>query len=267
MKVISLFSCAVLLSLSALGQKVEPIHALLLTGGCCHDYGEQKKILTEGISARANVVWTILYEGGSSKGGVIRDHHMSIYEKPDWSKGYDIVVHNECFGDVTNSDFVNHIAEGHNGVPAVVIHCSIHTYRKASTDEWRKVLGVSSYAHEGARRFDVINLATNNPIMKDFPAIWHDPAPDELYQIKKVWPTCTPLAKGIGKTGTEHPCVWINTYHNTRVFGTTLGHSDTTMSSDTYLDLLTRGLLWACNKLDENGQPKPGYGPVAAAAK
>src|ERR1700689_4759998 len=75
----------------------KPIHALLLTGGCCHDYEAQQKILTEGISARANVTWTILYEGGSSKGGVIRDHRMSIYEKPDWTKGYDIVVHNECF--------------------------------------------------------------------------------------------------------------------------------------------------------------------------
>jgi len=25
------------------------------------------------------------------------------------------------------------------------------------------------------------------------------------------------------------------------------------------LGLVTRGLLWACDKLDENGQPKPGY--------
>ena len=41
----------------------EPIHALLITGGCCHDYGAQLKILTEGISARANVIWDIHYEG------------------------------------------------------------------------------------------------------------------------------------------------------------------------------------------------------------
>jgi hypothetical protein len=47
---------------------VEPIHALLIAGGCCHDYEAQKTILTEGISARANVTWDILFEGGSSKG-------------------------------------------------------------------------------------------------------------------------------------------------------------------------------------------------------
>ena len=33
----------------------KPIRALLVAGGCCHDYKHQKDILTEGISARANV--------------------------------------------------------------------------------------------------------------------------------------------------------------------------------------------------------------------
>src|SRR2546423_1352143 len=42
----------------------EPIKALMITGGCCHDYEQQKKILSEGISARANVTWTIIHEGG-----------------------------------------------------------------------------------------------------------------------------------------------------------------------------------------------------------
>ena len=239
----------------------EPIHALLITGGCCHDYGAQQKILTEGISARANVVWTILYEGGSSKGGVIRDHRMSVYEKPDWAKGYDVVVHNECFGDVTNVDFVNHIAKGHfDGVPAVVIHCTIHTYRKAATDEWRKCLGVSSYDHEKARRFKVININPDHPVMKGFPETWNDPSKDELYRIMKLWPDCVPLAKAFGVTNTENCCVWVNTYGKARVFGTTLGHDDITMGSDTYLDLVTRGLLWACNKLDKDGKPEEGYG-------
>jgi hypothetical protein len=34
------------------------------------------------------------------------------------------------------------------------------------------------------------------------------------------------------------------------------------VESDVYLDLVTRGLLWACNKLDDDGKPKPGYGPA-----
>src|SRR3954453_16248582 len=70
----------------------KPIRALLLAGGCCHDYSKQKTILSEGISARANVEWTIVHEGDGST-----SHRLSIYEKPDWSKGYDVVVHDECF--------------------------------------------------------------------------------------------------------------------------------------------------------------------------
>ena len=40
----------------------KPIRALLVIGGCCHDYAMQKDLLTKGISARANVVWTIAYD-------------------------------------------------------------------------------------------------------------------------------------------------------------------------------------------------------------
>jgi type 1 glutamine amidotransferase len=247
----------------------KPIHALLIAGGCCHDYVAQTNLLTKGISARANVTWDILFEGGSSRGGVIRDHQMSIYEKPNWAEGYDVVVHDECFGDQTNADFINHIAKAHfDGVPAVVIHCSIHSYRKSSTDEWRKLLGVSSFYHDAARKFQVENLQPDNPIMKGFPAIWQDPAPDELYRMKKVWPNCVPLARTIATNMTPNTtCVWINTYGKARVFGTTLGHGNTTVSNPTYLDLVTRGLLWACNKLDADGNPAPGYGPAPGDRK
>ncbi len=62
---------------------VKPIHALLITGGCCHDYVRQKQILTKGISARANVQWKIFYENGDTK------TEMGIYSNPDFAKGFD----------------------------------------------------------------------------------------------------------------------------------------------------------------------------------
>jgi type 1 glutamine amidotransferase len=241
-------------------QSAEPLKALLITGGGSHDYEHQKKILTEGISARANVVWTIVDEGESDKD--VKTHEVSIYNHPDWSKGYDIIVHDECFGQVTNADFVEKIAKGHaDGVPAVVLHCSIHAYRFAKTDEWRQVLGVSSFRHQAARPFKVVNLKPEHPVMKGFPAEWQD-YPDELYEIVKLWPECTPLGKGLGTNHSESPVIWVNTYHDARVFGTTIGHSNKTVGDPVYLDLVTRGLLWACGKLDDDGKPKPGYGPT-----
>src|SRR4051794_11285103 len=70
----------------------KPIRALMVTGGCCHDYEAQKKILSEGIGARANVEWTIVHEGKE------RTDRVSIYARPDWADGFDVVVHNECYG-------------------------------------------------------------------------------------------------------------------------------------------------------------------------
>src|SRR5437870_859766 len=98
-----------LLFLTLTAHSAPPLQALLITGGCCHDYQAQKKILTEGISARANVTWTILHEGDSNG----KEHEFSIYQKPDWTKGFDVIVHNECSGQVTNAAFVEHIAKGH----------------------------------------------------------------------------------------------------------------------------------------------------------
>jgi type 1 glutamine amidotransferase len=250
-----LFFC--FLGLPLLSPAADPLRALLITGGCCHDYPAQQKILTEGISARANVSWTTVHEGdGDAK------TKFSIYEKPDWTKGFDVIVHNECSGQVTNADWVERIAFAHsNGVPAVVIHCSIHSYRYSSTDEWRKLLGVSSYRHQPGRPFEVVTVKPDHPVMKGFPARWQDGV-DELYEIKKVWPDCTPLAESLtpNQETDRHPSIWVNTYGKARVFGTTLGHGNATMERPEYLDLVARGLLWSCDKLDTDGKPKTGYG-------
>jgi type 1 glutamine amidotransferase len=234
-----------------------PIKALLVTGGCCHDYASQKKILSAGISARANVVWTIFHEGDD------REHKAGIYTNRDWAKGFDVIVHNECFGFVKDDAFVENIAAAHHaGVPAVMLHCSTHSYRMATTDEWRKCLGISSYSHEKRRDLTVKNLLPGHPVMKGFPEVWPD-AQDELYKNEKLWPDAIPLAQSFGEeTKKDHVVIWLNTHGKGRVFVTTLGHGNETMQSDVYLDLVTRGLLWACGRLDDEGRPKAGFGPA-----
>ena len=253
---ISSFVIGALFCISA--SAVEPLRALLITGGCCHDYDAQKKTLTEGISARANVVWTVAHEGESGD----KEHKFSVYEKPDWTKGYDVIVHNECSGKVADVPFIEKLVHAQtNGIGVVMIHCSIHSYREAQTDEWRKLLGVSSYRHQAKRAFDVVSVKPEHPILKTWPTTFNDPE-DELYEIVKVWPNCVPLAKSVTpkKPDDQHVSIWVNTFGKSRVFGTTLGHLDATMKTDVYLDLITRGLLWSCNKLDEKGNAKSGTG-------
>jgi hypothetical protein len=247
--------------LAATAADTKALKVLMVTGGCCHDYENQKIILSHGISARANVEFTIVHEEGP-EGKKDKDHKISIYENADWAKGYAAVLHNECFGAVTDVAFVERIAKPHHdGLPAVVLHCSTHSYRMAGTDEWRKVIGQKSLSHEKNRDLHVINLKPEHPVMKGFPKEWLDKA-DELYKNEILYENFVPLAKAYGEdTKKDHNLVWVNTYGKGKIFGTTMGHNNSTMSDPVYLDLVTRGLLWACGKLEDSGQPKAGYGP------
>jgi type 1 glutamine amidotransferase len=95
--------------------------------------------------------------------------------------------------------------------------------------------------------------------MKGFPAEWLD-AKDELYKNEKLWENFVPLAKAYGEdTKKDHALVWVNTYGKAKVFGTTMGHNNSTMEAPVFLDLVARGLLWACDKLDAEGKPVAGY--------
>ena len=241
-------------------KKEEPpaLKALLVTGGCCHDYNRQKVIIPGGVSQRAKVDWTIVHEGGTS-----RNHKVSIYSEKDWTAGYDVIVHNECFGGVKDDAFVEALAKAHETTPAVVLHCSMHSYRAApkGAEEWRRFLGVTSRNHGRHAPIKMKNLKPDHPVMKGFPAEWTTPK-GELYRIEKVWDTATPLAEGTSGPNENHICVWVNQYgeKKSRVFGTTIGHHNETMLEPTYLDLVTRGLLWAAGKLGDGGKPLPGYG-------
>lgn len=238
---------AVFLSYSSLigAQNNQPIRALLVTGGCCHDYARQKTVLTEGISARANVVWSIVHEGDGST-----DHKLSVYEDPDWAKHFDVVVHDECFADVKDAAFVRNILKPHrSGLPAVNLHCAMHCYRVDFDHfkEWFEFTGIDSRSHGAQLPITLSYTATNEAILKGL-GDWVT-GPEELYNNFEIWKTVTPLIRG--QQGNDKSLVaWNNNYRGTRVFSTTLGHNTTTVSDPRYLDLVTRGLLWAVNKLD-----------------
>ncbi len=257
---LSILSLVCLFAFNVSAEDVKPLKVLMVTGGCCHDYENQKLILSEGISSRANVEFTIVHEEGPGGKGD-KTHKISIYEKGNWAEGFDVILHNECFGAVTDVAFVDGIAKAHfNGVPAVMLHCSTHSYRMAKTDEWRKCVGQTSMSHEKNRDLKVENIAAAHPVMQGFPKEWLN-AKDELYKNEKLWDRFVPLAKAFGEeTQKDHNVIWVNEYGTAKVFGTTLGHGNATMQDPVYLDLVARGLLWTCGKLDAEGKPQPGYG-------
>jgi type 1 glutamine amidotransferase len=238
-----LFTLLALAASSALAAPA-PLRALLITGGCCHDYELQAKALTEGSAKFGAFTWTVVNAGGKGTRGQI-----PLYDNPDWAKPYDVVVHNECFADTTDAAYIRKITAAHKaGTPAIVIHCAMHSYRAATIDDWREFLGVTSRRHDHQSRYPVRAVKASHPALQGFPAVWTSPM-DELYIIEKLWPRTTVLADSVSeKDASVQPAVWVNDYHGTRVFGTTFGHSNATWQDPVFIALLSRGLLWAAGR-------------------
>ena len=229
-----------------------PLEVLYITGGCCHDYDGQKKAIIEGLTSRARMNVTVVHEGGTST-----DHRISIYEKPGWSEGYDVVFHNECFADVKDPDFVRAIVREHEerGVPAVMMHCAMHCYR-AGIDDWFRLCGITSPGHGKHYPF-AVHVLGDHPIVRGLRPQWDLPQ-EELYYCDRVWPAAEPLAEALSRERESmQTVVWTNESGTARVFGTTLGHYTETVELPEFLDLITRGTLWAAGKLQEDGTPTP----------
>ena len=238
---------------------VKPLKALLVLGGCCHDYAKQQDILAKGISARANVEVTIAYDPDTTT-----KHLNPIYANADWAKGYDVIIHDECSSDVKDLDVINNILKPHKGgLPGVVLHCGMHCYRSEGWPKevtpWFEFTGLQTTGHGAQLPIEISFADKESPITKGMEN-WTT-VKEELYNniAGKVLETAHPLARG--KQGNDdNVCVWTNTYNkNTRVFATTLGHNNETVADDRYLDLVTRGLLWATGHLTDDGKPAAGY--------
>jgi len=241
-------------SLSAADAPPEPLKVLIITGGCCHDYTAQKDILKHGLEARAHVDVVAIEQGGRTT-----DTKIELYEDDNWADGFDVVIHDECFAGVKEPAWVDRVLKPHReGLPAVVIHCAMHCYRDGR-DDWFKFCGVTSRGHGAHYAHEVLNRDAAHPIMQTFPAGWANPA-GELYRIEKLWPTAHPLASTKDRAlANEQVCVWTNEFgeKKTRVFGTTLGHHNETVSHPVFLDMVTRGTLWAAGKLDKGYLKSP----------
>ncbi|PAW80272.1 MAG: hypothetical protein B9S33_18705 [Pedosphaera sp. Tous-C6FEB] len=230
---------------SSAAEAVKPLRVLLITGGCCHNYAFQTAALKEGVAKQVSAEWTVVMEGGTGTEAMI-----PLYDRPDWAKGYDVVVHNECFANTKDPVYIRKITAAHHaGAPAVVIHCAMHTYRAAEVDDWREFLGVTSRRHDHQSNYPVKKVEAKHPALQGLPDNWVTPK-DELYIIEKLWPNAKVLATSRSeKDGKDHPVIWTNQYGKARVFGTTYGHSDDTFRDPVFLHYVTRGMLWAAGRL------------------
>ena len=265
---------------------VKPLKVLLISGGCCHDYAKQKEILKAGLEARANIVVDQVYSGDKTDAPPL----PMIYGNPEYAKGYDCVIHDECTSRISDEAVVKGVLKPHreDGIPGVNLHCGVHAYRignpnlpatepGAPHSLWFEYLGLQSSKHDAQEPIAVTYTDKESPITKGL-GDWTT-LKEEHYNNIKVFETAHPLAHGVqtvhvkqknpdgsvtitGDRTDDWVDVWTNLYNGkTRVFSTTIGHNTETVADPRYLDLVTRGLLWATGHLNDDGTPAAGYGP------
>ena len=233
-----------LLAAASVGHaETKPLKALLVAGGCCHDYAKQHIILSQGIQARANVQVDVVWTDDKSV-----TPPLPLYDNPDWARGYDIIIHDECAAGVKDMALVKRILDVHKTVPAVHLHCAMHSFR-TGTDVWFKHLGIQSASHGPQEPIAITFVDKEHPITKPL-ADWTT-IKEELYNNVNIFDG-HPLAMGkqvVKGKDVDYVVAWTNEKSGARSFSTTIGHNNDTVADARYLDLVTRGLLWAMDKL------------------
>ena len=267
MKKIIAFLAVTLLGSPGLHAESKPLKALLIAGGCCHDYGKQQEILSKGIQAHANVQVDVVWTDDKST-----SPPLPLYDNPDWAKGYDIIIHDECAAGEKSKEVLQRILDVHKTIPAVHLHCAMHSFRTGE-DKWFKHLGLQSTGHGPQEPIAITFVDKEHPITKPL-ADWTT-IKEELYNNVNLF-DAHPLAMGKQKMknkdgstkDVEYIVAWINEKQGARSFSTSIGHNNDTVADARYLDLLTRGVLWACDKLNAeyltpfNGQNKVTFVPA-----
>ena len=280
MKLRTLLALTALVGLtSTLAAEQKPLRVLIVAGGCCHDYATQKEVLKKGIEARVNAVVEVAYDPTKSTKPL-----FELFKSPDWGKNFDVVVHDECAADITDQAYVANIVNAHkNGLPAVNLHCAMHSYRwgnfkqpvKAGDDNasWYEMLGLQSTGHGPQQPIAISFTDKSHPVTAGL-ADWTT-INEELYNNVQVLGAKT-LATGNqkipekkDKKGKVTPAseanaivAWTNEFgpKKTRIFSTTIGHNNATVEDARYLDLVGRAVLWSAGKLEADGKPSAGFG-------
>jgi len=257
------------------------LRALYLTDHSAywHDYEAQADRFGAELTERVNVDLVVV---GKSQQDTVR-----TLSTPDFAVGYDLVIYNMCLPDVADPFLLENVIRQTEelGVPAVFVHCAIHSFRWSSEEpgwadrsrrsraqrawraarpdeplpRWSRFTGVDSVSHDWARAMTAEQTDVDHAITRSLPMEFRTPR-DELFRNLGVQDDVTPLYTSHSpESRRDHVVAWVREAGAARVFGTTLGHDQRTQSLDVYFDLLANGVLWVTHNLDETGAPRAGF--------
>lgn len=252
---------AALAALSVHAAPTPPVRVLIVTGGGYHNYPEQRRLLEDGLKARLNVEIAHLYDSAGKP---------TIVTNANYGDGYDVIIHNECAsaqGDEVALDDV--LAPHRRGVPAVNLHCAMHSYRMGTWREpakpgaadarWFALTGMQSTGHGPQLPIELSVVNPGHPIAKGL-APWTTPN-EELYNNLTDFGVTPVLAGAQPGAADEHErnrrvtVAWTHEYGpaKAKVFSLTLAHNEATMADPRYLNLVARGVAWSTGHLNADG--------------
>lgn len=246
---------------------VKPIKVLMITGGGWHDYKTQAPLLKKTIESQVNAEVTIKWTSTEEHPVKPTENKLPEVFKGDFCKGYDVVFHNHCHVKFQDDDAIDKVIDNHvkHKVGVIMTHGSFHTWFKTKREAWDRLCGVNSTFHHHKSAIQVEVTDKTHPVMKALGVDGWKTKEGELYATK-LNPTTKSLAKGT--TLTPHPkkkqnfteeCIFSHTEQGLKMFGTTLGHHNSTMEQDIYQKMMAYAVLWGAGKLDKDGKAAAGY--------
>lgn len=234
------------LTLLQTGTAAAQIKALLLTSpGIYHDYAYQSEAITAALARNIHIQFDVSLA------------ETERWQQADFTRGYDVVIYNICMADNTDAALIANLRRQteQQGVPALVLHCTMHSFRE--TDLWWPLYGLKTTAHEAIGEIPQ-QPAKAHPVLAGVPADWVV-AHDELYTNLSFEGEA--LLTAAGEDGKSHATAWIHSANGSRIFGTTLGHSLETIEDPVYQRLLTNAVLWVTGNVNEDGSARAGLAP------
>ena len=101
----------VLLARTADAAEGPPLKALVISGGCCHDYKKLLPHLATNISALVKVTFEVRYD-------------LEILNDEKFAEPFDVLIFDQCQEEGTATQVNNALAAVRGGKPAVVVHCA-----------------------------------------------------------------------------------------------------------------------------------------------
>lgn len=270
---------ALMLVASAVGAASEKGGKVLYVtheSGRWHDYTAQLKIFKEQIAE--GQPWNLTVLSGTHDGTLEKLHD------PNFAKGYDAIVYNYCFADsedlVSCTNVIKQTRE--HGIPALLIHCSMHSWwatfkrgerikvggkvhpsARANSDlvrEWQDThqgksfpiygdfTGIASGEH-GPKLPITLHKMQGHPAIARLPEGHSTPAGelyDNIYRVDEV----VPLVEGTQKDD-KSIVMWTCPQGESQIIGLTLGHSTEEFEEEVFQNLLADSVNFLLNN------PKP----------